>query len=343
MPETQLIRLSNPDDISSQPSASFGGGGGSPWSAAADIIVGGINAWQQARQNKKNREFYEEQQQNQNAFNASQAEEAYRRQRELYDYQFNKETSFEKDYNSPLAQMQRYQAAGLNPALMMQSGDAGNISPAATPSGVASATASNPSVPQFVSPFSAMLGSLGSIVNLTKILSEVNLNEGNLKKIDKEVDKIVADKNLSEAERDKVREETNTLVYRLKNILPKEYDKYVADIESVVSNTQNQRKLTAANLNEIEYKVKEIISKIPVNEATASKLQSELDGYDDYIRNVYRREAYRADLDYTEYEYSSALRGARTQFIQSLRSGDLNEAIPLMLIIALIQRFGITR
>lgn len=65
----------------------------------AGIISTAVNAWLQTRENQKNRDF-----------NAEQAELAYQRQIALQDKQ--------NAYNSPVAQMQRYKEAGLNPNIV---------------------------------------------------------------------------------------------------------------------------------------------------------------------------------------------------------------------------------
>ena len=52
-------------------------------------------------------------------------------QRELADYQWSKDLemwNLQNQYNSPLSQMQRFKAAGLNPNLIYSQGNAGNAS-----------------------------------------------------------------------------------------------------------------------------------------------------------------------------------------------------------------------
>jgi hypothetical protein len=97
----------------------------------------GINAAQTARQNKKSREWSER----------------------MYDRQYNDNIRFwnmQNDYNSPQRQMQRLEAAGINPhAFYAGSGNPGTASNIATP---------DVQKPQFDSPqFGNTLSSLGSI------------------------------------------------------------------------------------------------------------------------------------------------------------------------------------
>lgn len=86
--------------------------------AGANIIGGGLSAWQ-SRQNVKDT----------NRANIQQAELAYQRNKELAQYTFDKNLemwNLQNRYNAPGAQMQRLQEAGLNPHLMYGKGTVGN-------------------------------------------------------------------------------------------------------------------------------------------------------------------------------------------------------------------------
>lgn len=86
--------------------------------AGANIIGGGLSAWQ-SRRNVRDT----------NRANVQQADIAYKRNKELAQYTFDKNLEMWKlqnKYNAPGAQMQRLQEAGLNPHLMYGKGTVGN-------------------------------------------------------------------------------------------------------------------------------------------------------------------------------------------------------------------------
>ena len=98
---------------------------------SAGAIIGGfansaaayMNYLSQRKQNTSNRLWENYWNERQMEFASSEARRAYERQREFYDYMFNKEN----EYNSPVRQMQRLKQAGLNPALLAGSAvDAGS-------------------------------------------------------------------------------------------------------------------------------------------------------------------------------------------------------------------------
>jgi hypothetical protein len=87
-------------------------------SAGANIIGGGLNAWQ-SRRNVRDT----------NTANVKQADIAYQRNKELAQYTFDKNLemwNLQNKFNAPSAQMQRLQEAGLNPHLMYGKGTVGN-------------------------------------------------------------------------------------------------------------------------------------------------------------------------------------------------------------------------
>ena len=112
---------------------------------AANSYINYINQRHQNNQNILWTDYWNERQMD---FQSREAERSYQRQREMYDYMFQKEN----DYNSPVRQMQRLRQAGLNPALLAGSAvDAGSSAVSAPPSPQASASLSTPqlSAPQF--------------------------------------------------------------------------------------------------------------------------------------------------------------------------------------------------
>lgn len=90
-----------------------------------------------AKLNRKGRKFVREENEKSRQFNAEQAELAYKRQREFYDY-------IQQMYTSPSAQMRQLEAAGLNPDLVYSHGAFQGV----TPASVQSATSSSGSSPQ---------------------------------------------------------------------------------------------------------------------------------------------------------------------------------------------------
>lgn len=82
--------------------------------AGSSLLGGGLNALSTASQNRKSRDF----------------------SREMYQRQWHDSILFwnmQNDYNSPQAQMKRFQEAGLNPNLVYGQGNAGNAGPISTP------------------------------------------------------------------------------------------------------------------------------------------------------------------------------------------------------------------
>lgn len=87
-------------------------------SGGAGLIGSGINAWAQAKQNKLNREFQAEEAEKARQFNAEEA--ALNRQFQHDETQLERQWSLDmwnmtNEYNSPIEQLKRGQAAGLNP------------------------------------------------------------------------------------------------------------------------------------------------------------------------------------------------------------------------------------
>lgn len=175
----------NPD-IGSGSGSGPAGFGGSPWSALVDFGLGIVDTISEYQNNKKNRQFYSEQTDKQNQFNSEQAQISYERQRDLYDYQFNKEA----EYNSPSSQMQRLQAAGLNPALMLSNSvNQGQVS--ASPSSVAQASSASPSTP--IMSNAAHTG-LMTALSFAQALSQISKTSSDKKLVDTNVEKAYSEK-----------------------------------------------------------------------------------------------------------------------------------------------------
>lgn len=78
-------------------------------------IIGG---WMSARAQKKQNKFVQEQTQQQNLYNREMADLEWQRNQEMWNKQ--------NEYNAPVAQMERFGEAGLNPNLIYGQGSSGN-------------------------------------------------------------------------------------------------------------------------------------------------------------------------------------------------------------------------
>lgn len=83
-------------------------------------LIGGATS---ARQNRKQRKHEREMQEDAQVFERDLMKLEKQLNREQYDYEFDKEA----EYNSPTAQMQRWEDAGLNPYMMMEGASAGSV------------------------------------------------------------------------------------------------------------------------------------------------------------------------------------------------------------------------
>lgn len=290
--------------------SSFNLGGGSPWSAIADFAVGAVDAYSEYRTNKKNREFYAEQQDKSNEFNAEQAQLSYERTRDLYDYQFAKESA----YNSPLAQMQRLKTAGINPALFFGNGvDAGGVN--ASPSAVGAASSTSPNVPQLQNPFNV---GLQGFLSLVQGLSDVKNKNVDSDKKYAEIEKTLEDINLTKSEKSKILQETENLAYVLKDILPTQYKHYTAQIEQILQNMENSQQLTGAQVRQLDEVVNDLKSQIILRGKQGKKLDAELDGYEEYIKNLYRDMSNRADISDSDAYVSRMLKNYEEKVMKYL-------------------------
>lgn len=313
----------NPSETSPS-GGSFGSfGGSSPWSALAEFGIGVVDTIAEYRNNKKNRQFYSEQTDKQNEFNAEQAQIAYDRQRDLYDYQFAKES----EYNSPSSQMQRLQAAGLNPYLMLSNSvNQGQVS--ASPSSVAQASSSSPTTPLMSN---AAHTGLMTALNFAQALSQISKTSSDKKLVDANVEKAFSEKKLTDSQRDNVIQATKNLAYELKDILPSNYHKTLAEIDKLISDMNNSQNLTAASVTQLKAQVKQLMADTYLKGRTAKKVDEELKTYDLQLYHQIRDMAYRADIDHLQWDFLNQYKGIQTQMLQSLQSGDVNDVFRLML------------
>lgn len=243
--------------------------------------------------------------QREQAFNSQQAQIAYNREREFYDYQFAKES----EYNSPAAQMQRYQAAGLNPYLM--SLDGGNTSVSASSSPAASASGSN--TVDMVGSANSTLQALSNAASIAQGLANMNSNidlqksqelknyadatktagvdtqetRANIAKIVQDTatskaseTNIAANTDLTKAQTKNVAEDTRRLAYMVDKFLPKQYDEISKNIENLASQIWQRQQVTPAEVAELRQNVLESISRMHLNESQKSYVDKQVDWFD---------------------------------------------------------------
>lgn len=100
-----------------------------PWNAISNLITGVINTAVDGAQNAKNLEWTKEAFQRQQDFERQMAQEAQAFEKSENELAFEREKemwNLQNDYNSPAEQMRRYQDAGLSPYLIYGQGTPGN-------------------------------------------------------------------------------------------------------------------------------------------------------------------------------------------------------------------------
>lgn len=276
--------------------------------AGSALVGGAANAVIGNNLNKKNRAFYREMTEYQNQFNAEQAQLAFQRQRELYDYQFDKESA----YNDPRAQMQRMRAAGLNPALLYGSGvgDAGSV--AAAPSAVGSASAASANPPQMQNYLTPAIESLSTVA---QALSDINLKGAT-------TEKTKADTELSRANTRKVTKEAEQLTFVLEKMLPAEHKQLILNLKKTLQDMQDSHQISTAQLEVYKQQAQEIMSKIQLNKHTDEKFQAELKRFQEYIDAVYDRETYRRDIEKNQMEWNDLTQGVKNRILKGINNPD---------------------
>ena len=145
----------------------------------------GASAISSGKMNRRAEKYNKWALQQQQAFNAQQAqlgrdwsEEMMGQQNEWNLQQWQREN----EYNTPTAQRARLEAAGLNAALMMQGqgsiGMAGSGQPAASPSGNPQASSGLSSAPQYVRPDFSLLSQAVDSFFKNKLISEQSTGQG---------------------------------------------------------------------------------------------------------------------------------------------------------------------
>lgn len=156
-------------------------------SGAFDVGTTIYNQQSQKRENQRQRDFAQMQQEDTQAFNASEAQKNRDFQAAEAEAAFEREREFYEQYQSIGAQVRQYREAGLNPALM-----AGGASPgASTPSSASAAGSAASSSPVSAaaatsSPVSAAMAALPEVAMIGKQIAEIQNIRANTAKTEKE-------------------------------------------------------------------------------------------------------------------------------------------------------------
>lgn len=275
---------------------------------AANAAASYINYIAQRKQNSTNRYWENYWNERQMEFASSEAERSYQRQREMYDYMFQKEN----DYNSPANQMQRLRQAGLNPALLAGSAvNAGSSAVSAPSSPQASANMGSSALP-------AAQFDTSSFVEMARAISQIGLNDSQIRKSNKEIEKIGSEIELNKKQQDKLVKETESLTYTLENLLPSEYAERIANVEKIAKDMNNSQQITEAQVNLYVQEVKKLIEETNLSKKQNTKLSKELAGYEEFVADLYRQQKYRSDITQSEAEYYEVTKGLRTRIMNSL-------------------------
>lgn len=295
-----------------------------PGTLIGPAIDAGVSIWQsyqQKKENQKNREREDYWNERSFEYQSDEAEKSYKRQKELYDYMFNKEN----DYNSPRHQMQRLKEAGLNPALLAGSAiDSGGsaVSMPNAPQATAPSAASTPMQSPY-SNFTSNLSQLGAV------LSQIGLNKSQRSNLDKDTEKKSKDIELTDAETEKVKTETKELVFNIEKLLPQQAKLQLAELQKIMTDIDNSTQITQAQCNEIKHRIDNIIAETSLKRGEKKKLDIELKEYDKFIQDKYKEQRYRADMTKEEYEYYDSTKALRTRIMQAIHDpgADVNQLV----------------
>lgn len=305
------------------------------------------------KQQRRQHEYDVDMLQREQQFNAEQAQQAYDRQREFYDYQFQNESQ----YNSPLAQLQRYKQAGMNPALMQL--NEGNTSVSASSPPAASASGSNSvNFAQFQSNQLQAASSIAGILNeFQKVQSEIDLNKTsaakNIAEADKtagvdtektrvdiknvladtenkkaEKNKIIADTDLSKTQKENVEQQTENLRYTLKHLLPKQGSEIDKRIEKMTNDILNSQQLTKAQCAEMFQNIVESVSRVDLNNRQSDLVWKQIQAFDDRLAaelNISREQFQQLRLGNTREEL---VNGFFNDFVNGAPLSDALGSIP---------------
>ena len=285
---------------------------------AASAVASGVSAATQGVRNKKSYKYTKKLQDAQNAYNTEQAQVAYARQREFYDYMYDK--------NSPYSQMQQLKKAGLNPNLaygQLGDGTSAPSVPQASAAGAGQFQIDN-------SGFAALPASLSQFASLIQSFKMTDAQVNNLnantekvghdiKKVDSEKENIDANTKLTEKQAKKVDIETENLVENLFQILPKQAEKLKAEILKLKSDMDNSQQITLGQVELFKQQVSNLISQSKLNKANMRQLGQVISRYNDIIDSQTGLSSAQAESVSQDAEFKSMIQEYRRQLFDKLK------------------------
>lgn len=242
-------------------------------------------------------------------WNEEQTQQARDWEKNFYDYQFAKENQ----YNTPAAQVARFQQAGLNPALIAGQIDSGVSSPSGSSVGASSASAHN--TVDAVGAFNAtsnrnlqMLNSISSIMQeYANYASQRELNQSAAAKnladaaktsgVDTEKTKeeiknltastanVNADTKLKESQTENVKQDTKRLNVMVDKFLPQQMAESKKRIEQIGNDILNSQQLTSSQVAKYMQDVNESISRANLNTKQAELVNKQIESFEERFRN----------------------------------------------------------
>lgn len=286
-------------------------------SAAASAAGSGVSAVTGSKLNKKNRRFYDEQREKQNEFNAQQAQVAYDRQRELLQYM--------NDYDSPINQMQRYKAAGINPALAV-----GNISAAGNnASGVAAASGGEAPAYSVSNPMSQVSSDLSQIASIFANLKVQTAQADNLnadtEKKGSEKKNIDSDTVLKESQKKAVETSTKEVIQRIEDINPKISKKLGAEFDKLISDINNSSQLTLAQVSEIKQNIRNLVESANLTKKQSQMLEKQFDWYDVDMSNKAGIDIQTQQKLQNDVQFQDMINELRSEIFDGIRENSRNQ------------------
>lgn len=248
------------------------------------------------------------------SFNAQQAQQQRDWEKNMYDYTFSKESA----YNSPAAQVQRFKAAGINPALAVGQLSDGSVSPSGLSGSSASASGSNTVdmagyANALTNRQNSTIAALSSVAGIAQEMasyaSQRDLNKSQEVKnyadaaktsgVDTDVARetvrnisqstktssaqernIDADTSLKREQVRNVSEDTRRLATMIDKYLPQQMKESEKRIEDLASQIWQRQQVTPAEVAQIRQEIAESISRLNLNDAQRSMIEKELSWYD---------------------------------------------------------------
>lgn len=321
---------------------------GSGISAASAVGTGISNSVKNKKSYKWTKELYE----HQNRFNAEQAQIAYDRQRDFYDYSFNKEFENEKfwaDYNSPMKQVQRMKQAGLNPALLTSQLSSGEMSTSAAGQS-SSPQASAAGVGQFQSQGVFNGINMADTISLLSLLSQTELNDSVVKKNEAEVNKtgqeieesktrqknIDADTELKGTQKEHVKASIRETLFNFEHMLPADLKKRFAEINQINNDIQQSQTLTRAQVAKFSQEIKESVSRINLNKKQGLKIDAEIDNMNKRLE----KDLQLSEQQFQHLKVQTHLQQSKNDIFDQIMNADGWKIEPLLLKLRLLEKIN---